>query len=335
MDGVVIFNPDVERKMKEAMAMLNETLQGKDYQTLVDYSKDVRDGKIPIDSCPNFSNSAGGVRKKGRRLTKKKGGVGKGRRADGADATDSQDSSMAPDFASGTTMTPVNEWDSYDYAAAAYIIVAGGGIQYLGGMSVLFNAAADAIAQVGGIPSQEEACAPINVLKNAQLGRVMTGMMSCEDVQKRYVAIVMTMVSTLGLCIYSVVSSRVKEEFANVNWKDLGQVVTALGSAGHAIVANGLRRQASLLPPINPITGICNQLRKIINYWGAAGSKNAVLSEGAGSSSSAAEGPILSDGVSPLVCGDGSGSSGGRRRRRQTKKRRKQKGKRKYKTKKR
>lgn len=344
MSEVVVIDEDIERKMKEAMSTLNKTLQGKDYQTLLDYSKEVRDGKIFIDSCPNFSNSAGGARKKGRRVTRKKGGVGKGKRADGADAPDTPTAPPSPveQFEPGfsaATVSPVNTWDSYDYAAATYLIVFSGGIQYLGGFAAIINAAGDAIAEVGGIPTQEEACAPLNMLRNAELGSVMTGMMSCEEVQKRYVAIVVGMVTALGACISTTVGANAKKVFANVNWSNPGQIVMALGLAGHTILADGLRKRAL---GFSTISGICNQLRKIITSWGAPGSKNAKLSPSA--ARSAAEEPILDDSIAPLMCGDVSGSStdvsgssGGRRRRRRrvTKKRRKQKGKRKYKTKKR
>lgn len=338
MSEVVVIDEDIERKMKEAMSTLNKTLQGKDYQTLLDYSKEVRDGKIFIDSCPNFSNSAGGARKKGRRVTRKKGGVGKGKRADGAaDAPDTPAAppSPVPPFDPGfsaETVPPVNTWDSYDYAAATYLIVISGGIQYLGGFATIINAAGDAIAEVGGIPTQEEACAPLNMLRNAELGSVMTGMMSCEEVQKRYVAIVVGMVTALGACISTTVGANANKVFANVNWSNPGQIVMALGLAGHTILADGLRKRALGFPTIS---GMCNQLRKIITSWGAPGSNKAKLSPSAGTS--AAEEPILDDSITPLMCGDVSGSSGGRRRRRRrvTKKRRKQKGKRKYKTKKR
>lgn len=346
MDGVIIINPDVEMKMKEAIEMLNQTLQGEDYKTLIDYSKGVSRGETFIDTCPIFSNSVGGARKKGRRLTRKKGGMKRAKRADGADAradgasaSDSQESQFSPDFSTETPMPPVDEWDSYDYAASAYLIVLGGGIQYLGGFAALINAAGDAIAEVGGIPTQEEACAPLNMLRNAQLGSVITGMMTCEDVQKRYVAIVVGIVSTLGLCVSATVGANAKKVFAKVKWTNLGDIVTALGLAGHTILADGLRKRKIGFPTI---TAICDKLRNIMKYWGAAGSNNAKLSpEAAAAAASAAEGPILGDGVTSLLCRDVSGSStdvsgsstdvsgsSGGRRRRKTKKRRKPRGKR-------
>lgn len=308
MSEVVVIDEDVERKMKEAMSMLNNTLQGEDYQTLINYSKG--------DTCPIFYNSAGGARKKGRRVTRKRGGVGKGKRADGADAPDVQgapETPFMPDFATGPqAQVPPrnmceNGWDNYDYAAAAFLLVAGGGGQYLGGFSALVDTTANTIAAAGGIPTQQEACDPLNMLKNAQLGSVITGMMTCEEVQKRYLAIVGTMVATLGAGVLMSVSTNAKTAFENVNWSNPAKIAFALLSAGHTTLADGLRQRAR---DFTIIADICKALRNIIKKWSGVSE----ISPGVSGSS-----PDVS-GSSPDV----SGSSGGRRRRRrQTKKRRK------------
>lgn len=339
-DPSEVIVPD-QAQIDKAMEDIKKLLGDPRTKKLEEYSLAVKKGDMPVDTCPDLYGSKGGSRKN--RTKRKKGGAPPTKKRAAAEEVDAEYSSDTSNTSppSGGRVQPINNWDQYDYAAAAYIIVMGGGIKYLGGISVLFNAAADYIASTGGLPTQASACDPSTIIQNLELGKALTGMMSCEEVQQRYTLIVSAMVTGIAGFISTIVASNAREAFAGVNWTNMGDVLRALATAGHTSLAKALRNAATVNVLGSTLTYLCSNLKKWLVLWGAPGSKTADLP-----SETSSQAPTgLGEAFAGLACsGSGPGSppttSGGRRRRRRrtrktTKRRNKNtRSKRKYKTKK-
>lgn len=345
-DGVVVSNPD-KAQIEKNMRNIKKLLESPITERLEEYSDAVRKGKIPVDTCPDLSRSMGGSQKNRRknRLTKKKKGGMPPKRARGAASEEDAEIEVPGEYSSDTSersassrrMGPQKEWDTYDYAAAAYLITIGGGIQYLGGISVLFNAAVDYVANTGGIPTLESACDPAVILQSLEFERMVTGVMPCEEVQQRYTLIVYGLVVGIAGFISKIVASNAREAFAGVNWANMGEVFRALAASGHTALAKALRDAATTNVMGSTLTYLCKNLKKWLFKWGAPGSKNADIPPEMSASPNDPGVPGLGEAFATLVCEtEGESTMGGRRRRRRKTVKRRNKYKRskgKYKTK--
>lgn len=339
--GIVVSNPDKEQ-IEKALRDINKLLQNPKTERLEQYSDLVRKGKIPVGSCPDLSRSMGGSRKNRRknRLTRrKKGGAPPNKRGRSGAAEEEVQEEVQGEYSSDTSESrrnvgQKNTWDKYDYAAAAYLITIGGGIQYLGGISVLFNASVDYIANTGGIPTLESACDPAVIIQNLEFGRMVTGVMPCEEVQQRYTFIVYGLVTGIAGFVSKIIASQAREAFARVNWTNMGEVFRALASAGHTTLANALREAATSNVLGSTLTYLCENLKKWLFMWGSPGSQNADIPPDMSASPDDPVIPGLGEAFASLVC-EGPSMGGRRRRRRKTAKRRNKymRSKRKYKTK--
>jgi hypothetical protein len=148
--------------------------------------------------------------------------------------------------------------DRYDMIASILIMTMFGGIHYTGYFYILFDRIVESFAESGGYPTLHEACSPDNILMNNQIGRIVTGMVSCEDVQRTYTALtIFTAVSIIGvLGIMNGITFAVDSMYLNPetnttsnNYMYFMNIASSMYTINHRNLAHMLRNSVRGAPP--------------------------------------------------------------------------------------
>jgi hypothetical protein len=286
----VVLNQEVKSKMNEQLGIIKKFLNTDEFKKIEALSKDIRNGKLPVGSCVVSGGSRKKKSKKYRQSRKKKGGGPKRRGAAGAAASDyegSVDGSVdeenadrkdEPDITPEMTAAVSNNknFDKYDFAALAYIVSILGGLEYFGIISTTFNSVADNIARKGGLPHPDEVCDVGNMVTQAEISRLMTGMRTCVEVQRAYLKITQQLVATLSLCIGATIAKDVYDQFDDLDWSNSGKALQSISKVTLRRISHELRERGETNQSTNPIGITCELIQYISGLWGAAGSVDAI-----------------------------------------------------------